>query len=457
MWLVNAALRHPYSVYVGMLLTVVLGIVGYLRTPADILPKIKVPVVVVFASYRGMPAPDMEKSVTSVLERALTRCDHLEHIESKSVLGIGIIKVFFREQVDPDVAASQVISLVNGEMQNMPPGMLPPSVLKYDASAIPVGNLVISSNSRDDRELLDIADHQLRDELAGIEGLASAPVFGGVFRQVQIYVHPRSLEALKLSPMDVARIVNTQSQVIPTGEIRIGDQNYYVLSNSMVGTPQDFEKIPLYSDGRKIVYLGDVAQVVDASRWRTNTVHADGKRAVYMPLLRQTGASAIDVVDRVKAFLPVLHERGVIPDDVEVRIAFDQSQYVRDALENLRLEAILGAGLASLVVLLFLGSLRSTWIVALSIPLSVLAALMGLYFTGNTLNIMTLGGLALILGRVVDDSIVDVENTVRHLKLGASPLDAARESAREIAVPVLMATITTMVVFFPLTFMTGVG
>jgi multidrug efflux pump subunit AcrB len=457
MWLVNLALRNPYAVYVGMLLTLVLGGVGYVRTPADILPKIKVPVVVVFASYRGMPAPDMEKSVTSVLERALTRCDHLEHIESKSVLGIGVIKVFFREQVDPDVAASQVISLVNGEMQNMPPGMLPPSILKYDASAIPVGNLIITSNSRDDRELLDIADHQLRDELAGIEGLASAPVFGGVFRQVQIYVHPRSLEALKLSPMDVARIVNAQSQVIPTGEIRIGDQNYYVLSNSMVGTPKDFEKIPLFSDGRKIVYLGDVAQVVDGSRWRTNTVHVDGKRSVYMPLLRQTGASAIDVVDRVNAFLPELHERGIIPDDVNVKIAFDQSQYVRDALENLRLEAILGAVLASLVVLLFLSSLRSTWIVALSIPLSVLAAFIGLYFTGHTLNIMTLGGLALILGRIVDDSIVDVENTIRHLKLGASPLDAARESAREIAVPVLMATITTMVVFFPLSFMTGVG
>src|SRR5258706_12647632 len=168
MWLVNLALKHPYVIYVAMLLTVVLGGVGYQRTTADIVPKIKMPVVVVFASYRGMPAPDMEKSVTSVLERALTRCDHLQHIESKSVLGIGIIKVFFREQVDPDVAASQVISLVNGEMQNMPPGMLPPSVLKYDASAIPLGNLIITSNSRDDGELLDIAEHRLRDELPGI-------------------------------------------------------------------------------------------------------------------------------------------------------------------------------------------------------------------------------------------------------------------------------------------------
>src|SRR5437764_9723196 len=262
MWLVNFAVRNPYSVYVAMLLTAVLGVVGYVRTPADILPKIKVPVVVVFASYRGMPAPDMEKSVTAPLERALTRCDHLEHVESRSLLGIGVIKVYFRPQVDPDVAASQVISLVNGEMQNMPPGMLPPTVLKYDASAIPVGNLTITSNLRDDRELLDIADHQLRDELAGVEGLASAPVFGGVFRQVQIYVHPRTLEALKLSPIDVARIVNTQSQVIPTGEIRIGPQTYYVSSNSMVADPKDFEKIPLWSDGRKIVYLGDVANVL---------------------------------------------------------------------------------------------------------------------------------------------------------------------------------------------------
>lgn len=457
MWLVNAALKNPYVVYVGMLLVIILGLVAYQRTPTDILPHINMPVVVVFASYRGMPAPDMEKSVTSVLERALTRCDHLEHMESRSLLGIGILKVFFRPQVDPDVAASQVISLVNGELQNLPPGMLPPSILKFDASSIPVGNLIISSPHRDDKELLDIADHQLRDELATVEGLASAPVFGGVFRQVQIYIHPRTLEALKLSPMNVARIVNSQSQIIPTGEIRIGSQTYYVASNSMVATPKDFEKIPLYSDGRKIVYLGDVAQVVDGTRWRTNTVHKDGRRAVYMPLLRQGGASAVRVVDRVKAFLPELHKRGTIPDDVQVELAFDQSQYVRDALGNLRLEGFLGAVLAALVVMLFLGSLRCTWIVMLSIPLSFVAAFAGLYFTGHTLNLMTLGGLALILGRLVDDSIVDVENTMRHLEMNKTPLDAARDSAAEISVPVLMATVTTVIVFLPLVFMTGVG
>jgi multidrug efflux pump subunit AcrB len=457
MWLVNAALRRPYSVVVAVLLVVLLGLVSYMRTPTDILPNLKVPVVVVFASYRGMPAPDMEQSVTAVLERALTKCDYLEHIESHSLLGIGIIHVFFRPQVDPDVASSQVIALVNGEMQNLPPGMLPPTILKYDASAIPVGNLVVSSNSRDDRELLDIADHQLRDQMAGIPGLSAAPVFGGVFRQVQIYVHPRTLQALKLSPVDVARIVNAQSQVIPTGEMRIGTQDYYVSSNSMVADPDDFKKIPLWAEGRKVVYLGDVADIKDDARWRTNTVTVDGRRAVYMPLLRQAGASAVHVVDSVQAFLPKLHDRGIIPEDVRVDVAFDQSQYVRDAIGNLRLEALGGAVLASLVVLLFLGSIRCTWVVALSIPLSILAALGGLYFTGNTLNIMTLGGLALVLGRVVDDSIVDVENTVRHLAMGKTPLQAARDSAQEIAVPVLMATITTVVVFLPLIFITGVG
>jgi multidrug efflux pump subunit AcrB len=457
MWLVNLALRRPFTVWVGMLLVFVLGIVSYLRTPTDILPDLKVPVVVVFASYRGMPAPDMEQSVVAILERALTRCDHLEHIESRSLLGIGIIRIHFRPEVDPDLAASQVVSLVNGEMQNLPPGMLPPSILKYDASAIPVGNLVISSESHDDKYLLDLADHELRDELAGIEGLSSAPVFGGVFRQVQIYVHPRTLEALKLSPMDVARIVNNQSQVIPTGEIRIGNQDYYVSSNSMVATPKDFEKIPLWADGRKVVYLGDVADVVDGTRWRTNTVRVNGRRAVYMPLLRQAGASAVRVVDKVQAFLPELYERGTVPEDVKVEVTFDQSQYVRDSRNNLLWEGLTGAVLAALVVLLFLGSLRSTWIVAISIPLSVLAAFLGLYLTGHTLNIMTLGGLALVLGRVLDDSIVDVENTVRHLDLGRTPFEAALESAREIAIPVLMATITTVVVFLPLVFMEGVG
>lgn len=457
MWLVNAALRRPYTVWVGILLVFILGLVSYFKTPTDILPNLKIPVVVVFASYRGMPAPDMEQSVTAPLERALTKCDHLEHIESRSLLGIGIVQVYFRPEIDADVAASQVIALVSSEMQNMPPGMLPPTVLKYDASAVPVGNLVITSRSRDDRTLLDLADHQLRDELAGIEGLAAAPVFGGVFRQVQIYVHPRALEALKLSPMDVARLVNQESQVIPTGEMRIGKQNYYVSSNAMVASPKDFEKIPLWADGRKVVYLGDVAQVIDGSRWRTNTVLADGRRAVYMPLLRQAGASAVRVVDNVKDFLPQLHERGSIPQDVEVFVAFDQSQYVRDALSNLRMEGLGGAVLASLVVLLFLGSLRSTWIVALSIPLSVLAAFLGLYLAEHTLNIMTLGGLALVLGRVLDDSIVDVENTVRHLNMGKSPLEAARDSANEIAVPVLIATITTVAVFLPLLFMEGMG
>src|SRR3954463_12994987 len=257
MWLVNGALRNPYTVWVGMLLVLILGVVSYLRTPTDILPTLKVPVVVVFASYRGMPAPDMEQTVTAVLERALTRCDHLEHIESRSLLGISIVQVYFRPNVSGDVASSQVIALVNGEMQNMPPGMLPPAILNYDASAIPVGNLIVSSRSRDDKYLLDISDTRLREDLAGIEGLSAAPVFGGVFRQVQIYVHPRSLEALNLSPVDVARIVNTQSQVIPTVEIRIGEQTYYVSSNSMVPTPQAFEKIPLWTDGRKVVYLGD--------------------------------------------------------------------------------------------------------------------------------------------------------------------------------------------------------
>jgi multidrug efflux pump subunit AcrB len=440
-----------------MLLVSGLGILAYFRTPTDILPTLKVPVVVVFASYRGMPAPDMEQTVTAILERALTKCDHLERIESRSLLGISIIQVYFRPNVSGDIASSQVISLVNGEMQNLPPGMLPPTILNYDASAIPVGNLVLSSETRDDKFLLDLADSRLREELAGIEGLSAAPVFGGVFRQVQIYVHPRSLEALNMSPLDVARIVNSQSAVIPTGEIRIDKQNYYVRSNAMIQTPEDFGEVPLYNDGRKIVKLKDVAEVVDGTRWRTNIVRVNGRRAVYMPLLRQAGASAVTVVDNVRDSLEDLKQRGAVPDDVTVEVAFDQSVYVRDALANLRSEAVLGGVLASLVVLLFLGSLRCTLIVALSIPLSLLAAFAGLYFTGETLNIMTLGGLALVLGRVVDDCVVDVENTVRHVAMGKTPYQAALDSAKEISVPILMATLVTVVVFLPLVLTTGMA
>ncbi len=458
MWLVHLALRRPFVIWVGMLLVVVLGLTSYQRTPTDILPNLKMPVVVVFASYRGMPAPDMELSVVAPLERALTRCDHLEHIESRSLLGIGIIKLFFRPEVDPDAAAAQVNALVFGELQFLPPGMQPPSVLKYDASAIPVGSLVLSSDRRDDKYLLDLADHELRDELAGVEGLAAAPVFGGVFRQIQIYVRPHTLEAYRVSPFDVAGLVNKQSLVFPGAELRIQDQDYLLRSNSLAQTPKDFEALPLWSEGRKTVYLRDLATVEDSTRWRTNTVRVDGRPAVFMPLLRQGGASAIRVVDHVQETLPELPYKLLDKmDDVNIEVAFDQSQYVRDALENLRMEALGGAGLAALVVLLFLGSLRSTWIVALSIPLSILAAFIGLYFMGHTLNIMTLGGLALVLGRVVDDSIVDVENTVRHLNLGKTPAQAALDSAAEVSLPVLMAAVTTVIVFFPITLMSGVG
>jgi len=457
MWIVLSSLRSPYSVWVGMLLVSILGVVSYTRTPTDILPQLKSPVVVVFASYRGMPAPDMEQSIVAVLERSLTRCDHLRHIESRSLLGIGMIRIYFRPDVDPDVATSQVATLVSAEMQNMPPGMQLPTIFKYDASAIPVGQLVVRSDRADDKELLDLTETRIRDELAGIEGLASAPVFGGTFRQVQIYVDPRALEAYRLTPADVARIVNAQSQVLPTGEIRIEARTFYISSNSVAGAVEEFEQIPLWTDGRKIVRLRDVARVVDGQRWRTNVVRAEGKRAVYMPLLRQGGASAVTVVDNVRDFLPKLKERGAIPDDVEVELVFDQSQYVREAIGNLRFEAIAGAVLASLVVLLFLGSLRGTAIVGLSIPLSVLAALTGLYFTGHTLNIMTLGGLALVLGRVIDDCIVDIENTSRHLGMGKPSLLAVTDSAREISLPVLMATVSTMIVFAPVAMMEGMG
>ena len=220
----------------------------------------------------------------------------------------------------------------------------------------------------------------------------------------------------------MASLVNKQSLVFPGAELRIADQDYLIRSNSLAPTPADFESMPLWNDGRKVVYLRDIATVEDGTRWRTNTVRVDGRPAVFMPLLRQGGASAIRVIDRVQQTLPELRSRmGEKMDDVDVEVAFDQSQYVRDALQNLRIEAIGGAVLASLVVLLFLGSLRTTWIVALSIPLSVLAAFIGLYFTGHTLNIMTLGGLALVLGRVVDDSIVDVENTSAPLEHGQDP------------------------------------
>jgi multidrug efflux pump subunit AcrB len=457
MWIVLLALRQPYTVWVGGLLTIILGIVSYTRTPTDILPSMRSPVVVVFCSYRGMPAPDMEQSIVAVLERSLTKCDQLEHIESRSLLGIGMIRVHFRSTVDPDVASSQVSTMVSAEMQNLPPGMQPPTIFKYDASAIPVGQLMVRSDRADDKELLDLTETRIRDELAGIEGLASAPVFGGTFRQVQIYVDPRALEAYKLTPADVARIVNGQSQVLPTGEIRIDARTFYISSNSLARTTEEFEQIPLWTDGRKVVRLRDVAKVVDGQRWRTNVVRAEGRRSVYMPLLRQGGASAVTVVDNVREYLPKLHEHGAIPEDVEVELVFDQSQYVREAMGNLRFEAIAGAILASLVVLLFLGSLRATAIVAVAIPLSVLAALTGLYFTGHTLNIMTLGGLALVLGRVIDDCIVDIENTSRHLGMGKPSVRAVMDSSREISIPVLLATVSTMIVFAPVAMMEGMG
>ncbi|MCC6981497.1 MAG: efflux RND transporter permease subunit [Candidatus Melainabacteria bacterium] len=454
--LARISLKEPYAVVVIALAVMVIGVTVVMRIPADILPIFKTPAVQILTLYPGMPAEVVEKDMTNRIERWTSQANGIARQESKSITGVSIVRDFFRPDIDANTALSQTSSLAISDLYYLPPGTIPPMVMPYDPTATtPLALLAVSSDTMGESDVYDVAYFNIRNMLSGIKGVIAPAVYGGKLRRILVYVDPAKLVSRGLSPMDVVQALRKFNVFIPTGNAKFGTLDYQINANGLVPTVTEINEFPIKQVNGKYVLVKDIGVAKDTSAIQTNVVHINGKRQVYIPIYRQPGANTIEVVDGVNAAMKRIASR--IPKEIKLNLIMDQSHYVREAIHSLIQEGLLGAGLAALMILVFLGSFRSTLVISLSIPLSVLAAFIGLYFTGHTINVMTLGGLALAVGRLVDDAIVVLENIARHLTMGKSVMKAAIEGTQEVAAPVLLATITTIVVFFPVIFLSGMG
>lgn len=450
------SLRNPHTIIVGALIIAILGATAFKRMPVDVFPRLHIPVVVVATFYPGMPPLDIEADITTRFERFFTLGSDIEHIESRSVPGVSIIKVFFHPGVNLDAAAAQLGNLAMADLRHLPPGTLPPLVLKSGASSLPVTLVTVSGQGFSQTELHDEAQYNIRNWLATVSGTSVPPPFGGKYRQIMVYVNQAALQSRGLTLMDVVHSLNRANLIIPAGDAKIGATDYFVYTNSMLPQVQELNNVPvkISKDGSRPVFVGDLGEARDAAQIQQNIVRINGQRSVYIPVLKQSGANTLSIVDGVEKLLPRI---GGIPKALRLKAIFSQATYVRNAVEALEHEAVSGSVLASLVILIFLGSFRSTFAIFLSIPLSILAGAFGLMMSGGTVNIMTLGGFALAIGRLVDDSTVVLENINRHLAEGEEAHEAARRGADEVALPVLASTVTTIIVFFPVMFLFGVA
>src|SRR6266436_4024876 len=453
--MVKAALKNPHAVIVLALAILVIGITAIIRLPTDILPTFKTPAVQVLTLYPGMPADVLQRDLTARLERWTGQANGVTRQESKSMVGVSVVRDFFREDIDPNTAMAQVTSLSMSDLYYLPPGTIPPMVMPFDPTAsIPLCLIGVSSPTYDETKLYDVAYFELRNRLQGITGVIAPAVYGGKLRRILAYVDREKAQARGLSALDVMRAIQGANTMIPTGDAKFGAIDYQINANGMVEKVADMNKIPIRLGNSSPVYVGDVAKVEDSSQIQQNIVHINGKRQVYIPIYRQPGANTIEVVDGIKKFIRPILER--IPG-VNLEVVMDQSVYVREAIRNLAQEAIIGFCLAALMVFLFLGSYRPTLIVILALPLACLGAFIGLYFAHQTLNAMTLGVLALVIGLLIDESIVILENTSRHLSLSKSAFQAALDGASEVTRPLTIVTVTISIVFFPIVFTTGIG
>ena len=456
MWIVRIALQRPYTFVVLALLLLIFGPLAILRTPTDIFPNIGIPVVSVVWRYTGLPPADMGNRVVANFERAVTTTvNDIEHIESQSLLGVGVVKIFFQPGVNIDVALSQVTAISQTLLMMLPPGITPPLVLSYNASSVPVIQLALSSSKLSEQELYDYGNSFIRTQLATVQGASLPFPYGGKQRQVQVDLDQRKLQAKGLSPRDVNAAIAAQNLILPAGTEKIGEYEYNVLLNASPTLLDQLNDVPVkYVNGTTIL-LKDVAHVRDGFAPQTNIVRVDGQRAVLMPVQKTGVASTLDIIERVKARLPQIRDSS--PPGLDIHAIGDQSVFVKAAVEGVVREGVIAAGLTGLMILAFLGSWRSTLIITVSIPLSVLASIIVLSALGQTINIMTLGGLALAVGILVDDATVAIENINWHLERG-KPVEAAiLDGAQQIAVPALVSTLAICIVFVPMFFLSGVA
>jgi len=449
------ALSYPYFIIMLCLVVAVVGVTTILRMPVDLFPQINIPVVVVATFYSGMPPQQIEADITNTFERFFTLGSNIDHIESRSLTGVSLIKIFFQPGTDSNAALSNIANLAMADLRRLPPGTLPPVVLKFDASSLPVCLLTLKGEGLNETQLKDLAQFQVRNQVANVPGASVPQPFGGTYRQIQVFVDPSKLEAYQLSLMDVVEAVNESNLILPAGDVRIGNRDYNIYANSQVSKAEDINQVPLKSIGLGSVLVADVGKAQDAGAIQTNIVRIDGQRSVYIPVLKQGGGSnTIAIVNGVKEATKHLVD---IPETLKTAVVFDQSIFVKTALKNLLKEGGIGLVLTGLMILLFLGSPRATFAVLLSIPLSALACFLVINGVGGSINTMLLGGLALAFSRLIDNSVVVLENIFRFMEQGEEPRAAAEKGGTEIALAVLAATCTTSIVFFPVTLFYGVS
>ncbi len=449
------SIRNPYFIIVCCLALAVIGINAITRMPVDLFPPINLPVIVVATFYNGMPPVDIETDITNPLERWFTQASGLDHMESRSLLGVSIIKAYFQPGTNADADLTQLSNLAMADLKRLPPGTLPPVVLKFDASSLPVALVTVKGEGLNETQLHDLAQFQIRNQLAVINGAEIPAVFGGKYRQAMIYVDPYKLFSRQLSVMDVVNAVNKSNLILPAGDVKIGSDDYYVYSNSLVQNVSDLDNVPIKTVGTRWVSVGDIGEAKDANQLQYNIVRIDGQKSAYIPVMKSGGDSnTIQVVDQLRDLVKRLFD---LPQQLVTNIVFDQSVFVRQALSTVMHEGLMGLALTGLMILLFLGSVRATGAVMLSIPISVLATVVCLYLFGSTINTMILGGLALALSRVIDNSVISLENIYRHLEMGSSPAVAAEQGGAEVNLAVLAATLVDVVDFFPVTLLFGVS
>ena len=449
------AIKYPYFIVMMCLVIAIVGVVTVARMPVDLFPNINIPVVVVATFYSGMPPEQIEADITGRFERFFTLGSGIDHMESRSLPGVSLIKIYFQPGTDPNSAVSTISNLAMANLRRLPPGTLPPVVLKFDASSLPVCLITLKGEGLGETQLRDLGQYNVRNQVANIPGASVPQPFGGKYRQIQVYVDPVKLQANQLSVMDVVRKINDSNMILPAGDVRIGPKDFNIYTNSQLPTTEEINRLPLKTVNDSSVMVGDIGQAMDAQQIQMSIVRVDGQKSVYLPVLKQGGDSnTIAIVDGIKAAVSDLVD---VPKNLVAKVVFDQSVYVKTAIKNLGSEGGIGLALTAVMILIFLGSMRATVAVLLSIPLSALATLLAINLGGGTINTMILGGLALAFSRLIDNSVVVLENIFRHLEMGEPIEVAAQKGGDEVALPVLAATFTTAIVFFPVVFLYGVS
>jgi multidrug efflux pump subunit AcrB len=454
--LVRSALRRPYTAAIAAMLIIMMGALSVTRMIVDIFPVIDIPVVLVVWNYPGLTTEDMERRVVFISERAYsTTVNGIQRIESQSIPGIGMLKVYFQPGTDIGASIAQITSVNNSILRSAPPGMQPPAVIQFNASNVTVAQLTMSSKTMSEQEIFDYSLNFIRIRLFTIPGLSTPAPFGGKSRQIMVDLNPALLVAKGFTPTDVVNALQASNVIVPAGTARIGDREYNVQLNSSPVSVERFNDLPIGVFNGTPVTIGDVARVTDSFATQGNVVHVNGKRASYLAILKHADASTLAVVDAAREALPEI--QAAAPNGLELKIDFDQSVFVRAAVENVIHEAIISSILVSVMILIFLGSWRNTLIVAVSIPLSIFAGLMGLFLTGQSVNLMTLGGLALAIGLLVDNATVTIENIHRNMTLGKPLTVAILDGTSEVIQPLTVATLAICIVFFPVVMLFGVA